>query len=310
MELPPVGDYLAAASDKAQNRKQWLLYHFETLYSINKKLYGNEMSTLILAVAIFHRFAAANTAQLDDIFAESNLICYVLACYIIASKLDADARRDTFIAEDAVREAKNGCTEQRFVQIEIQILRELDLDLDRPSAATFAQYFVGDSVIDEQWQLLLWYCCIQQYNVYTAFRGSQMSVAVLEQLFGHNASPCVTATRAVVPELFADVPHIAITLGEALRIAALQNVEAVKLMLRCCKQNFNIDYKDARGETALYFAARAGNAEMVKLLVEEGGANVEISDQKNRTPLMIAKAKGNDEIVKLLQQYVKPPLVV
>ena len=74
-------------------------------------------------------------------------------------------------------------------------------------------------------------------------------------------------------------------------------------------QSFNIDDKNEWGETALHIAARAGNAEMVKLLVQEGGANVETSDRKNRTPLMIAKARGNDEIVKLLQQYVKPPLV-
>jgi hypothetical protein len=59
--------------------------------------------------------------------------------------------------------------------------------------------------------------------------------------------------------------------------------------------------KDARGGTALHWAAAGGNAEVVKLLLE-AGAGAQAADGKGVTPLEVAERKNRPELVEMLRQ--------
>lgn len=61
----------------------------------------------------------------------------------------------------------------------------------------------------------------------------------------------------------------------------------------------SVDERDERGWTALCWAAGAGEAALVRLLVDRG-ADVTLTGTDHRTPLMIAKAAGRAEAVDLL----------
>lgn len=67
--------------------------------------------------------------------------------------------------------------------------------------------------------------------------------------------------------------------------------EAVRILLPYC----DLECKDALGQTPLHTAARCGNLQVVKTLIE-AGANCQIADYKNRTPSDVART---DEVIKL-----------
>ena len=62
----------------------------------------------------------------------------------------------------------------------------------------------------------------------------------------------------------------------------------------------NIDHQGSHGETALYVAARSGDEESVKVLLNNK-ANVDIAEKaRNWTPLIVASVEGHVRIVQLL----------
>ncbi|XP_035665705.1 death-associated protein kinase 1-like [Branchiostoma floridae] len=76
------------------------------------------------------------------------------------------------------------------------------------------------------------------------------------------------------------------------------NTEMVKLLVQL---GTDVEAKDKDGETALHVASMKRNTEMVKLLVQLG-ANVEAKNMDGRTALHVASGNGNTEMVKLLIQ--------
>jgi serine/threonine protein kinase len=307
LELPPVGDYLAA-QERREEYKTTLIDLFEWMYRINNSQH-NAMSTVILAVAIFHRFAAYNAAHgiiaWEQLFADNNLSIYGITCLMIASKLDADGTAKVFTANQVVQLTKNRYSKQQIVDAEREILTWLDMDLDRPTAATFLHYFVGDGeeVIDDDWQML-WYSCVQQYDVCTAFRGSQMAVAVHEQFTSDVRSLCIMQTRVTLPDMFAVLPDITANTAEAFRIAVRGNNEkVVKQLLECCTDAFHIDDTNALGQTALHIAAFTGRHTMVELLAKSGADVNKPQHANNTTPLMAAVRRGYLQVVEVLLRY-------
>jgi ankyrin repeat protein len=65
-------------------------------------------------------------------------------------------------------------------------------------------------------------------------------------------------------------------------------------------ENYDIDSKDSRGRTALWWASKNGCKHAVSSLLVAGSATVNSKDKDNRTPLHIAVETGNDAIVALL----------
>ncbi|WP_349968545.1 ankyrin repeat domain-containing protein [Wolbachia endosymbiont of Armadillidium arcangelii] len=56
--------------------------------------------------------------------------------------------------------------------------------------------------------------------------------------------------------------------------------------------------KDKSDKTPLHYAAKSGNLELVKYLVEEKGADVNARDMSNKTPIRYAAESGNLDLVK------------
>ncbi len=75
------------------------------------------------------------------------------------------------------------------------------------------------------------------------------------------------------------------------------DVEATKFFAKSGASVVN--QKNVGGATALHIAARRGNLEICKILVENG-ANVNITDNEGWTPLMRAAIAKNSELVKFL----------
>jgi ankyrin repeat protein len=81
------------------------------------------------------------------------------------------------------------------------------------------------------------------------------------------------------------------------RAAASGDLEGVKSAIG---QGAHVDYKGRAGFTPLNAAARQGNLEVVKYLVEHG-ADIDKSDNnRDKTPLLAASFKGHFDIVKYL----------
>lgn len=84
---------------------------------------------------------------------------------------------------------------------------------------------------------------------------------------------------------------------DSLILAATQgDAEAVRLLL---EEGVNVDSKDGSGDTALMCAAVIGRTEVVKLLLDKG-ASIEATNNEGDTPLTGAARMGHTEIVKLL----------
>lgn len=58
-------------------------------------------------------------------------------------------------------------------------------------------------------------------------------------------------------------------------------------------------YKDSSGETALFQAATAGNADIVKILLKQH-ASVDISNKHDISPLIVAAYHGHSHVCRLL----------
>ncbi|CAG8452049.1 4542_t:CDS:2 [Acaulospora morrowiae] len=83
-----------------------------------------------------------------------------------------------------------------------------------------------------------------------------------------------------------------------LMVASSENCPDVVKYL-CNISTVVVDLQDNEGETALYQAAEAGNAEVVEILIRSN-AYVEIGNKKNITPLMIAAYNGHADVCRIL----------
>ncbi len=61
--------------------------------------------------------------------------------------------------------------------------------------------------------------------------------------------------------------------------------------------------KGKNGSTPLHFAARRGNEEIVKVLLEHPKVNVNVTDGSGKTPLHIACSEGHRKVCQLLLNY-------
>ncbi len=76
------------------------------------------------------------------------------------------------------------------------------------------------------------------------------------------------------------------------------NVEVLKFLVPYSK---NIDVKDSRGYTALYIATEGGNIEIIRTLLQVGGANINVRNASGRwTALMRACELGDLGVVRVL----------
>lgn len=64
---------------------------------------------------------------------------------------------------------------------------------------------------------------------------------------------------------------------------------------------FLLNYKDARGRTALHYAAERGYVDLARTLITRG-AKYDIPDNEGNTPLMLAEREKHQEIVNLISQ--------
>ncbi|KAH8652944.1 hypothetical protein BGZ61DRAFT_575021 [Ilyonectria robusta] len=71
------------------------------------------------------------------------------------------------------------------------------------------------------------------------------------------------------------------------------------ILERVDQVGINIDAKDSRGRTPLWWAAENGHEAVVRLLLD-GGAHTEAADKGGRTPLSLAAARGHAAVVRLL----------
>jgi len=76
------------------------------------------------------------------------------------------------------------------------------------------------------------------------------------------------------------------------------HLEVVKFLVE--EGGADVESKSNTGRTALSFAAYNGRLDVVEFLVEEGGADVESKDNYGQTPLSFAAAMGRLEAVKFL----------
>ncbi len=82
-----------------------------------------------------------------------------------------------------------------------------------------------------------------------------------------------------------------------LHIACNSEAEIVRLLV---EKGLILDARANRGETPLHDASRAGNLDIIQVLLDLGAYQL-ITDASDRTPLIVAWQHGTAEIVKLLQ---------
>ena len=94
--------------------------------------------------------------------------------------------------------------------------------------------------------------------------------------------------------------------GLLLRTASAHgDLHEVDRLLRQCL--FDVAEREAtNGFTALHYAALNGHAEVVRLLIEVGGASVETTTSFGETPLDLAQRTGHNHIVHYLSAFVSP----
>ena len=77
------------------------------------------------------------------------------------------------------------------------------------------------------------------------------------------------------------------------------NIELLNAYLKQLSNKDRVNSKDNNDQRPLWFAARAGDMDMVKLLLG-GGADVNSKDKNDQTPLWWAARAGKMDMVKLL----------
>ncbi len=82
------------------------------------------------------------------------------------------------------------------------------------------------------------------------------------------------------------------------KAAALGQIVTLEMLL---PKATNVDCRDAKGRTALIWAAANGHPSVVNLLLDRG-ANIEAKDELGRTPLMWASENGHIATVRVLLQ--------
>ncbi len=87
-----------------------------------------------------------------------------------------------------------------------------------------------------------------------------------------------------------------------MRAADRQRVEVVRLLLETGGADPAL--RQEGGSTALHIAAAAGDAEIVRLLVAHG-ADCQAEDSRGNTPAGIARLAGHQQIVSLLETMEK-----
>jgi len=122
------------------------------------------------------------------------------------------------------------------------------------------------------------------------------------------AKPYLTISIIIValvsPSIYAQIKNIydsnndnASGITSLMSAVASNDVNGVKFFAKAGSELIN--QKNLGGATALHIAAREGNSEIVKTLIEYG-ADIDSVDNENWTPLMRAAISGNKEIVDLL----------
>jgi hypothetical protein len=212
LELSPVADYLvindASTPAKVQRQKYILGWIHEWLCNeINAKL-TNPLNTVVMALDIFHRFVAAqHGAVLLRIKAAK---AYAATCYMIATKLDSDGVVKTigidqikqYVASTApVLDTAAAAAAIAIAAMEREILTVLDLDLDRPSAATFVEYLASSKSSRKRNEALqLVTTAMHRYDIVTAYRGSQIAFAALTAL--GISTQCMKRVGQAFPDRF------------------------------------------------------------------------------------------------------------
>jgi ankyrin repeat protein len=79
--------------------------------------------------------------------------------------------------------------------------------------------------------------------------------------------------------------------------------EAANVLLATGK--VDVDAKDNRGRTPLWWAAKSGHEAVVKLLLDTGKVDADSKDKDGQTPLWWAAANGHEAVVKLLLETGK-----
>jgi hypothetical protein len=270
MELPPIGDYLAKALEKKRAEHVGFNMYFtlfDWLYDVNVK-YKNPMSTLIMAVTMFHRFAAAKTAAATQ---NSLIQGYGIVCYMIATKLDADGSiEEVMDAKEAHYITNKFLPLQTYIDMEREVLATLDLDLDRPNAATFLKYFSTESG-SEVTMRILWFCCVMQYDIFVKYKGSQLVKALIDFMNWDTDAACFNRFITQYPDVFTRLPAIKREmLEEGFRNAASSGSKPVVEAL-LDHHGVNVNAKNPRnGKTALQRAMGNHREHMIAFLRARG----------------------------------------
>jgi len=94
---------------------------------------------------------------------------------------------------------------------------------------------------------------------------------------------------------------------ELIEATKLNDVDKIKLILETrinSESEFDIDFKDQDGNTALLWASYNGFYEAARLLLESG-SNVNTEDSDKSNSLMFASYHGYFEIVELLLEHLQ-----
>ena len=75
------------------------------------------------------------------------------------------------------------------------------------------------------------------------------------------------------------------------------DIAGVKFFARSGHPYVNV--KNIGGATALHLAARVGNLEIIKILIQNE-ARIDVRDNEDWTPIMRAASEGNDQVIKYL----------
>jgi hypothetical protein len=202
MESAPVGDYVAKfySDNDAGRALGKKIFEIVANWVLQIKVkYNVPTSVVLLAQSLFHRFAAKETKLA---FHHEVVEGYMMACLLIANKLDADGPRATSLeVEKALHICAQCVTPLQLAEMERKILTTLDMDIDRPTAATFLSYFLeGNADRDvkiKAKEILL--DVSSSYDIGVNVSGSLQSLAALA-MAGAAESACVRQLKAFSPQ--------------------------------------------------------------------------------------------------------------